>query len=203
MADWPKEKLYDVKSSAGLLAPGLEMKIVNEKGQEVKADGKEWGEILLRGPWIAKEYYKDPERSKPVFRGGLAPHGRRGDDRRGGLCPSRGPDEGPRQERRGVDLLRRPGEPHHGPSGHRGGRRDRHPPQQMGGAPPGLRRRQAGLYGHGGGAQGVPAGQGQGRLVDPGPLRLPGPDPQNQRGEVQQKDLREMVASGKIPVPKE
>ena len=70
MADWPKEKLYDVKSSAGLLAPGLEMKILNEKGEEVKADGKEWGELLFRGPWIAKEYYKDPERSKPVFAGG-------------------------------------------------------------------------------------------------------------------------------------
>jgi len=70
MADWPKEKLYDVKSSAGLLAPGLEMKIVNDKGKEVKPDGKEWGELLLRGPWIAKEYYKDPERSKTTFAGG-------------------------------------------------------------------------------------------------------------------------------------
>ena len=70
MADWPMEKLYDIKSSAGLLAPGLEMKILNEKGQEVKADGKEWGEILLRGPWIAREYYRDPERSKTTFAGG-------------------------------------------------------------------------------------------------------------------------------------
>ncbi len=70
MEDWSRDKLYDIKSSAGILAPGLEMKIVNEKGQEVKADGKEWGELLFRGPWIAKEYYKDPERSKPVFEGG-------------------------------------------------------------------------------------------------------------------------------------
>ncbi|MBN1545735.1 MAG: long-chain fatty acid--CoA ligase [Syntrophaceae bacterium] len=70
MKDWSRDKLYDVKSSAGLLAPGLEMKIVNEKGQEVQADGKEWGELLFRGPWIAREYYKDPERSKPVFEGG-------------------------------------------------------------------------------------------------------------------------------------
>jgi fatty-acyl-CoA synthase len=70
MADWSKDKLYDVKSSAGILALGLEMKIVNEKGREVKADGREWGEILLRGPWIADEYYKDPVRSKPSFEGG-------------------------------------------------------------------------------------------------------------------------------------
>jgi fatty-acyl-CoA synthase len=70
MAGVSTEKLYDVKSSAGLLAPGLEMRIVNEKGEEVQADGKEWGELLFRGPWIAKEYYRDPERSKPVFEGG-------------------------------------------------------------------------------------------------------------------------------------
>ncbi|MCX7635122.1 MAG: long-chain fatty acid--CoA ligase [Syntrophales bacterium] len=70
MKDWPKEKLYEVKMSAGLLAPGLEMKIVNPEGREVKADGKEWGEILLRGPWVAGEYYRDPERSAPFFADG-------------------------------------------------------------------------------------------------------------------------------------
>ncbi|MHB8090996.1 MAG: long-chain fatty acid--CoA ligase [Syntrophales bacterium] len=70
MTNLPLDKLYSVKSSAGLLATGLEMKIVNETGQEVKNDGKQWGEILLRGPWIADQYYKAPEISKKVFEGG-------------------------------------------------------------------------------------------------------------------------------------
>jgi fatty-acyl-CoA synthase len=70
MTNLTKEELYNIKSSAGLLAPGLEMKIVNENGKEVKMDGNEWGELLLRGPWIAKEYYKDPERSKEYFKDG-------------------------------------------------------------------------------------------------------------------------------------
>ncbi|MBM4270743.1 MAG: long-chain fatty acid--CoA ligase [Deltaproteobacteria bacterium] len=70
MSDWPKEKLYDVKSSAGLLVPGLEMKIVNEKGHEVQMNGADWGEIFLRGPWIAKEYYREPEQSGRFFAGG-------------------------------------------------------------------------------------------------------------------------------------
>jgi len=70
MTDWPIEKLYDVKSSGGLICAGLEVKLVNDKGEEVKSDGKEWGEILFRGPWVAKEYYKDPERSKAAFEGG-------------------------------------------------------------------------------------------------------------------------------------
>jgi fatty-acyl-CoA synthase len=67
MADWPTEKLYDIKMSIGIIALGLEMKIVGDSGAEVKMDGKEWGEICLRGPWIANEYYKDPERSKETF----------------------------------------------------------------------------------------------------------------------------------------
>ncbi len=67
MADWPSEKLYDIKTSIGIIAMGLEMKIVDDSGAEVKMDGKEWGEICLRGPWIANEYYKDPERSKETF----------------------------------------------------------------------------------------------------------------------------------------
>jgi len=70
MTDWPMEKLYDVRSSAGIMAIGLDMRIVNEKGDDVKMDGNEWGEIWLRGPWIAKEYYLDPERSKTAFEGG-------------------------------------------------------------------------------------------------------------------------------------
>ncbi len=70
MADWPRERLYDVRTTAGLLAPGLEMKIVDERGQEVKPDGVQMGEILLRGPWIANEYYKEPDRSQPFFAGG-------------------------------------------------------------------------------------------------------------------------------------
>jgi fatty-acyl-CoA synthase len=67
MADWPEEKLYDIKSSAGLIAIGLELKIITDKGNEAKMDGTEWGEICLKGPWIANEYYKDPERSKETF----------------------------------------------------------------------------------------------------------------------------------------
>lgn len=70
MKDWAKEDLYDVRSTVGLIAAGLEMKIMNNDGNDVKMDGKEWGEIMLRGPWIANEYYKDPERSAVTFADG-------------------------------------------------------------------------------------------------------------------------------------
>ncbi|WP_027366218.1 long-chain fatty acid--CoA ligase [Desulfotruncus alcoholivorax] len=70
MLDWPADQLYDAKAKQGLLVPGLEMKVVDEEGREAAWDGKQIGELWLRGPWIAKEYYKDPERSKPAFAGG-------------------------------------------------------------------------------------------------------------------------------------
>lgn len=71
MLDLPENKIYDIKTTAGLLAIGLEMKVENlDTGKEVKRDGAEMGEVCLRGPWIANEYYRDPERSKQTFRDG-------------------------------------------------------------------------------------------------------------------------------------
>ena len=70
MKDYTKEQLYHVRTSIGLLAAGLDMKIVNDKGEEIKNDGKDFGEICLRGPWIAQEYYKEPERSKDSYKNG-------------------------------------------------------------------------------------------------------------------------------------
>lgn len=67
MADWPDDILYDIYTTAGVVVLGLEMKVVDSTGAEVKMDGKDWGEICLRGPWVANEYYKDPDRSKETF----------------------------------------------------------------------------------------------------------------------------------------
>ncbi|WP_209850813.1 long-chain fatty acid--CoA ligase [Paenibacillus sediminis] len=66
--DLPKDELLDLRSTQGLLVPGLEMKIVGQNG-EVAWDGQEMGELLLRGPWIADEYYKD-ERTNDFFQDG-------------------------------------------------------------------------------------------------------------------------------------
>ena len=33
-------------------------------------NGEDMGEILVRGPWIASEYYKDPETSSRIFKDG-------------------------------------------------------------------------------------------------------------------------------------
>ncbi|MBU1712047.1 MAG: AMP-binding protein, partial [Proteobacteria bacterium] len=68
MTDLSPDELYSVRNSAGLPALGVDMKVVDTvTGREVNNDGTEMGEIYLRGPWIADEYYKDPERSRQSF----------------------------------------------------------------------------------------------------------------------------------------
>jgi fatty-acyl-CoA synthase len=63
----PEERL-ELRAKQGTLVPGLEIKIVGKDG-EVAWDGKEMGELCIRGPWIASEYYKD-ERTADAFRDG-------------------------------------------------------------------------------------------------------------------------------------
>jgi acyl-CoA synthetase (AMP-forming)/AMP-acid ligase II len=37
---------------------GVEMKIVDGAGRELPRDGKAFGDLLVRGPWVMREYYK-------------------------------------------------------------------------------------------------------------------------------------------------
>jgi fatty-acyl-CoA synthase len=69
MADWDFDRKLDVLETAGLPVPGLEVKIVDDNGVELPRDGEAFGELLIRGPWIAAEYYRDP-RSAQTFADG-------------------------------------------------------------------------------------------------------------------------------------
>ncbi len=61
------ERFADM-AKAGLLIPGLEMEIVDDDFNPLPHDGEHVGELLIRGPWIAAEYYNDPQPDK--FRDG-------------------------------------------------------------------------------------------------------------------------------------
>jgi len=52
------------QAKAGQLMPGLEMKIVDDDFNELPWDGESVGELLIRGPWIAREYYNNPQPEK-------------------------------------------------------------------------------------------------------------------------------------------
>lgn len=68
MDDWTREEKLNIRATQGLTVPLLDTEVVNEQG-EVPWDGKTMGELRVRGPWIAHEYYKD-ERTKDAFRDG-------------------------------------------------------------------------------------------------------------------------------------
>ena len=54
------EETLEIAGKQGLVIAGLEMKLVDDQGQELPWDGQQRGELLFRGPWIAREYYNDP-----------------------------------------------------------------------------------------------------------------------------------------------
>lgn len=54
--DLSDEEKLNIRAKQGYLVPGVEMKVKGANG-DVKWDGNEMGELLLRGNWIADEYY--------------------------------------------------------------------------------------------------------------------------------------------------
>jgi len=54
----PAEERLAVQSKQGRAVFGVDMKIVGEDGAELPRDGKASGELLVRGPWIIREYFK-------------------------------------------------------------------------------------------------------------------------------------------------
>ncbi len=53
----PEEQLK-VRLKQGRAVYGVDMKIVDESGDELPWDGKAYGDLLVRGPWIIASYFK-------------------------------------------------------------------------------------------------------------------------------------------------
>jgi fatty-acyl-CoA synthase len=53
----PEDQLK-VRLKQGRAVYGVDMKIVNEAGEELPWDGKAYGDLLVRGPWIIASYFK-------------------------------------------------------------------------------------------------------------------------------------------------
>jgi fatty-acyl-CoA synthase len=70
MEGLPVDERIKIKSTAGMPITGLQVKIITPEGAEARMNGEDMGEICVRGPWIASEYYKDPETSSKIFKDG-------------------------------------------------------------------------------------------------------------------------------------
>ncbi|MEQ9152180.1 MAG: 3-(methylthio)propionyl-CoA ligase [Parvibaculum sp.] len=58
MEDWPLDKQIDVKVKQGRAIYTVEMKITDDDGNDLPADGKAFGHLMVRGPAIAGAYLK-------------------------------------------------------------------------------------------------------------------------------------------------
>jgi fatty-acyl-CoA synthase len=62
---------WDERAKQGRPLPWVELRIVDDDGNEVAWDGESTGEIEVRGPWIAARYFREEEGSEKFDRGWL------------------------------------------------------------------------------------------------------------------------------------
>jgi acyl-CoA synthetase (AMP-forming)/AMP-acid ligase II len=54
----PAEAQMKLRLKQGRAIFGVDMKIVNDAGETLPHDGKTYGDLLVKGPWIIREYFK-------------------------------------------------------------------------------------------------------------------------------------------------
>lgn len=54
----PDHERWDIKATQGYMVPGVEMRLVNDAGEELPWDGTTMGEVQVRGPWIIRQYFR-------------------------------------------------------------------------------------------------------------------------------------------------
>jgi fatty-acyl-CoA synthase len=57
--DLPEEKKQAILEKQGHAIFGVELKIVDDMGKELPWDGKTYGNLLVRGPWVVNSYFKN------------------------------------------------------------------------------------------------------------------------------------------------
>jgi acyl-CoA synthetase (AMP-forming)/AMP-acid ligase II len=62
-ASLDSEAKLALKNKQGRVLFGIDMKIVDSDGKELPRDGKAFGDLLVRGPWILSDYYESDEAS--------------------------------------------------------------------------------------------------------------------------------------------
>ena len=64
----PADAQMKIRLKQGRAIYGIDMKIVNDAGQELPHDGKAYGDLLVKGPWVVREYFKQ-EGGSPLVDG--------------------------------------------------------------------------------------------------------------------------------------
>ncbi len=67
---WEGETRYAGQAMTGFAVPGVEIRIVDPNDKDVPRDGETVGEIVARGDGVMEGYWKQPEATAEVMRGG-------------------------------------------------------------------------------------------------------------------------------------
>jgi fatty-acyl-CoA synthase len=60
----PADEEMDWRAKSGRIVCGVELRVMDEDGNELPADGESVGEFEVRGPWVTGSYYKDPQKDR-------------------------------------------------------------------------------------------------------------------------------------------
>ena len=70
MLDWPEDQLRDVLIKTGKPIPLAEVEVVDPEDRILSHDGISKGEVVMRSPWLTQGYFKEPEKTKELWRSG-------------------------------------------------------------------------------------------------------------------------------------
>jgi fatty-acyl-CoA synthase len=70
MLDWEEDELLDVIIKTGKPIPLAEIEVFDTQGKALPHDGESCGEVVMRSPWLTQSYFKEPEKTKELWRSG-------------------------------------------------------------------------------------------------------------------------------------
>jgi fatty-acyl-CoA synthase len=70
MLAWDEARSLPYRIRAGRPLPFVQLRLVDEKMNDVPHDGVSQGEVVARAPWLTQGYRGEPERSEELWRGG-------------------------------------------------------------------------------------------------------------------------------------
>jgi fatty-acyl-CoA synthase len=68
--EWQGQARYEKQACTGHAIPGVEIRVVDPQDKDVPRDGKSIGEIVARSDGVMEGYWKQPEATAEVMRGG-------------------------------------------------------------------------------------------------------------------------------------
>ena len=66
----PADEQVALRIRTGVPMPLVDLRVVDEEGNEVARDDSSVGEIVVRAPWLTQGYYREPEKGEELWQGG-------------------------------------------------------------------------------------------------------------------------------------